>query len=105
EFIRRHLAELGGTMPELLARLQEAARLGGRTLPPLPTPAEGSARFEALLAYLDRYGRPDDAPPAPQALDDILRTVVALARPELERRARVVERYDAAPPVFAAARA
>lgn len=103
-FVSRHLAEMGATMPELLARLRVAARMRGAELPPLPSPDEGGARLQAFVAYLERFGRPDDAPAAPQSLEAILREVVALLRPELERHAVVVERYEAAPLVFAAAR-
>jgi signal transduction histidine kinase len=103
-FVTRHLAEMSRTMPELLARLGVAARMRGAELPPLPAPAEGGARLEAFVAYLERFGRPDESPAAPHSLEAILRDVVALVRPELERRAVVVERYAEAPPVFGAAR-
>ena len=104
-FVSRHLAELGGSMPQLLERLRAAAQTAGVTLPPLPEPAEGGARFASFVAYLERFGAPDDRPPAPHALEEILRGVVALVRPELERHAVVVERYEAAPPVLGAERA
>lgn len=104
-FVRRSLAELGDNMPRLIEQLRRAAQLRGEAPPPLPTSDESRTRLDAVVAYLDRYGQPDDSPPAPHALEAILRTVVALARPELTRRAAIVERYAAAPPVLAAARA
>ena len=104
-FVQRHLAELATTLPELTERLRQAAKLRGVTAGvSLPSAAEGAARIASFVAYLERFGRPDARPAAPHSLEEIVRGVVTLVRPELERRAVVVERYDEAPPVFGAER-
>jgi len=99
------LEELGGAMPELVARLRAAAALRGeRVAAVLPADAGSGQRFTALAAYLRRFGEPDRAAPAPRSLPDVIEDVLDLLRPELERRAQLALCLGEAPLVLATER-
>jgi len=103
------LEELGGNMPELVARLRAAAALRGERLPAaLPADAANAAnagqRFTALAAYLRRFGEPDRSAPAPRSLPDVIEDVLDLLRPELERHAQLALSIGEAPLVLATER-
>jgi two-component system NtrC family sensor kinase len=98
------LEELGGSMPELVAKLRAAAALRGEPVPAALPADAGGARFTALAAYLRRFGEPDRSAPAPRSLRDIVEDVLSMLQPELERKARVVTDFGDAPPVLATER-
>ena len=102
--VSRNLGELGRTLPELVDRLRAAAAALGQPPPPLPAREAVAARFATFREYLARFGRPDDAAPAPTDVGRVLDEVLALLRPELERRARLVDTRAPAPPVVATER-
>lgn len=104
-FVSRNLGELGRTLPALIDKLRAAAAARGEPLPPsLPERDVVAARFATFSAYLERFGRADDARPAPLVLGGVVDEVVALLRPELERRARLVETRAPTPAVLATPR-
>ena len=104
-FVSRNLGELGRSLPELVDRLRAAAAQRGQPLPPsLPSSELVAARFATFSEYLRRFGAPDDARPAPLALEAVVDEVIALLRPELERRARLVETRAPTPLVTATPR-
>jgi len=99
------LEELGGAMPELVAKLRAVAALRGERVPAaLPADAAQGARFTALAAYLRRFGEPDRSAPAPRSLPDVIEDVLDLMRPELERHARLALSFGEAPLVLATER-
>ena len=105
ERVSGSLGELGRTLPALIDKLRAAAAARGEPLPPsVPDRDVVAARFATFGQYLDRFGRADDARPAPLALGGVVDEVVALLRPELERHARLVETRAATPPVLATPR-
>jgi signal transduction histidine kinase len=105
-FVSGNLGKLGESLPALLEKLRAAAAARGESLPAAleDAAASGGKRFAAFAEYLRRYDRPDDAPAAPQSLGAIVDDVVALVRPELERRARLVVTLALAPTVLATER-
>jgi signal transduction histidine kinase len=105
-FVSGSLGKLGQSLPQLYEKLRAAAAARGETLPPSlqDAAASGGERFAAFAEYLRRFGRPDDAPPSPLPLRALVDEVVALVRPELERRARLVVTHAPAPPVLATER-
>jgi signal transduction histidine kinase len=106
-FLSGNIARLGAALPALAEKLRAAAAARGQPVPPsLPSPtAEVMAqRFAGFAEFLRRFGRLDGAPRRPTSLPPLLREVVALLRPELSLRARVVEKYTSSPLVLATER-
>ena len=103
--LSRNLGELGRSLPQLVDQLRAAAALRGEPLPPsVPDRDVVAARFATFGEYLRRFGRADDARPAPLALGPVVDEVLALLRPELERHARLVDTRAPTPAVLATPR-
>lgn len=102
-----NIARLGASLPALAEKLRAAAAARGQPVPP-SLPAISSAamaqRFAGFAEFLRRFGRDDERPRTPTSLPPLLREVVALLRPELSLRARVVETYASSPLVLATER-
>jgi two-component system, NtrC family, sensor kinase len=94
------------SLPELIERERaEAEAQGNTTIPPalINAQAEGQ-RLAAFAAYLDHYSRVDGRTLGPVDVRAILEQAVALARGEIEPKARFRASYLEAPLVRASPR-
>ena len=103
ERVKAQLTALSAAMPELIDRVRGLAELHGHSaaLAPLPDAAKEGQRLAAFGAYLDHYGRPDTRPLGPLDVREVLEEAVALARGEIEPKARLTASYLPAPIVRA----
>jgi two-component system NtrC family sensor kinase len=104
ERVKAHLMALSISLPELIERVHAHAEAHGRgdTLAPaLPDAQQEGQRLAAFSAYLDHYGRLDGRILGPLDVRDVLEEAVALARGEIEGKARVTTSYLPAPLVRA----
>lgn len=107
ERVKGHLTALSVSLPELIDRVRAHAGAQGRSdtlTSALPDAPKEGQRLAAFAAYLDHYGRVDGRTLGPTDVREILEEAVALARGELELKARVAVRYLPAPFVRASAR-
>jgi C4-dicarboxylate-specific signal transduction histidine kinase len=106
-FLSGNIARLGAALPALAEKLRAAAAVRGQPVPPsLPAISADvmAQRFAGFAEFLRRFGRLDERPRRPTSLPPLLREIVALLRPELSMRARVVEKYASSPLVLATER-
>jgi signal transduction histidine kinase len=100
ERVQAHLRSLAVSLPELVERVRDRAAAEGRTAPQVD-PEQERQRLSAFAAYLERFGGVDSGVVGPVDLRDILEQAVALARPEIEPKARLHTTYLRAPLVDA----
>src|ERR1043165_9172920 len=106
EQLKAHLLALSVSLPELIERVRAQAEAQGNTTIPaalIDAQAEGQ-RLTAFAAYLDHYSRIDGRTLGPLDVRDILEQAVALARGEIEPKARFRASYLPAPLVRASTR-
>jgi signal transduction histidine kinase len=107
ERLTAHLRALSVSLPELIERVRTQAEARGQTAAvasSLVDATDAGQRLAAFAAYLDHYGRIDGRTLGPLDLREVLEHAVALARGEIERRARVITSYQRAPLVRASPR-
>ena len=106
ERLKAHLLALSVSLPELIERVRAQAEAQGNTTVPaalINAQAEGQ-RLAAFAAYLDHYSRIDGRTLGPLDVRAILEEAVALARGEIEPKARFRASYLPAPLVRASTR-
>jgi signal transduction histidine kinase len=106
ERLKAHLLALSVSLPELIERVRAQAEAQGNTAIPaalIDAQAEGQ-RLAAFAAYLDHYSRVDGRTLGPLDVRAILEEAVALARGEIEPKARLRASYLPAPLVRASTR-
>jgi signal transduction histidine kinase len=101
ERVKAHLQALSGSLPTLIDRVRALAEARGTVLPALPDAQLEQQRLAAFAGYLDHYSRGDGRTLGPIDVGDVLTEAVALARGEIEPKARVGETYLSAPLVYA----
>jgi signal transduction histidine kinase len=104
ERVKAQLTALSVSLPELIERVRAHPEAQGRsdTLgSALPDPDQERQRLAAFSAYLEHYGRIDGRTLGPLDVSEVLEQAVALARGEIEPRARLGVRYLPAPLVRA----
>jgi two-component system, NtrC family, sensor kinase len=102
--VKAHLTALSLSLPELIERVRTLADAQGRSdtlTSALPDAHKEGQRLAAFGAYLDHYGRVDGRTLGPLDVREILEEAVALARGEIEQKARVGASYLPAPLVRA----
>ncbi len=106
ERLKAQLHALSSSMPELMQRVHERAAAEGRAdlTRAVGDPEHERHRLAAFSAYLDHFGASDGRISGPVDLRAIVEQAVALARGELEPKARVEVRYLPAPLVRASSR-
>lgn len=103
ERLKQHLLSLSGSLPALMDRVKAEGEARGAPV------AVGDAELErqrlsAFAAYLEHYSRIDGQVLGPINVRALLEQAVALARGEIEPKARVMETYLEAPLVRASSR-
>jgi signal transduction histidine kinase len=103
EQVKAQLTALSASLPALIERVSELAEAQGRSelVAALPDAHQERQRLTAFGAYLDHYGRIDSRTLGPLDVREVLEEAVALARGEIEPKARVSASYLPAPLVRA----
>lgn len=107
ERLKGHLLALSVSLPELIERVRARAEAEGRgaaLAPSLGDAQQEGQRLAAFAAYLDHYGQVAGGTTGPLDVRAILEQAVALARGEIEPKARVTASYLPAPLVRASSR-
>ena len=103
ERVKAQLTALSVSLPALIERVRALAEAQGRDAlaSALPDAHQERQRLAAFSAYLDHYSRVDGGTLGPLDVRDVLEHAVALARGEIEPKARVRASYRPAPLVRA----
>lgn len=101
--VQAHLTALSASLPALIDRLRDVADAHGHggALAGLPDAQQEGQRLAAFGAYLDHYSSSDGAAPGPLDVRQVLEGAVALARGEIDLKARIGASYLPAPLVHA----